>query len=152
METSSKPVFIYGPLCAKPLPAWVLIGDATRVDEISQLIQTARVEYFVLHKLNNCDCPASVREHGASINGYVVQSMTESQRRNLESFDDETYRVEDVQAILTAPDGKEEIVDAQIHLQYGHKESPSEEVWDLEWSIEERLEDGLRSLKERRWR
>lgn len=78
--------------------------------------------------------------------------MTESQRRNLESFDDETYRVEDVQAILTAPDGKEEIVDAQIHLQYGHKESPSEEVWDLEWFIEERLEDGLRSLKERRWR
>ncbi|KAH9227876.1 hypothetical protein K456DRAFT_1729630 [Colletotrichum gloeosporioides 23] len=112
METSSKAVFIYGPLCAKPLLAWVLTGDATHVDEIGQLIQPARVERFALHKLNNCDCSASVKKHGASINGYVVQSMTKSQRRNLKSFDDETYRVENVKAILTTPDGKEEVVGA----------------------------------------
>ncbi|KAF3806018.1 hypothetical protein GCG54_00004342 [Colletotrichum gloeosporioides] len=139
METSSMPVFIYGPLCAKPLPAWVLIGDATLVDEISQLIQTAIVKYFVLHKLNNCNCPAPVKKHGASINGYVVRSMTQSQRRNLESFDDETYRVKDVQAVLTAP--------AKSWKRRFTRKSPSEELWDLEWFIEERLEDWIAALE-----
>ncbi|KAH6889481.1 hypothetical protein B0T10DRAFT_488048 [Thelonectria olida] len=143
MATAPRPVFIYGTLCAKPLLAWVLTGDATRIEEISALIRTAKVNGIARHALHGCDYPAAIKEHSSSIDGYLVQPQTVSQRKKLDDFEGEVYQVHTVQAMLFHSETVESFIEADIYLWNGNADQVSNKSWDLEWFIKERLEDWI---------
>lgn len=145
MAEIPRPVFIYGTLCAKPLLAWVLTGNAAHVDKITTLLSPAKVENVARYSLHGCDYPAAIKEDGSSIHGYILQPKTLSQRRKLDDFAGEVYKVETVQAIQLGDDGEkvEGVVQADIYLWNGDKDMVSNEAWDFEWFIRERLEDWI---------
>ena len=145
MADAPRLVFIYGTLCAEPLLAWVLTGDATQVDETSTLISPARADNVARYSLHGRDYPAAVKESSSSINGYLLQPQTLSQRKKLDDFEGEIYQVETVQVTQYRPDGEtvEGVVEADMYLWNGDKELLSDQRWDLEWFRRERLEDWI---------
>ncbi|KAK1984109.1 hypothetical protein LZ30DRAFT_712455 [Colletotrichum cereale] len=145
MTTVPRPVFVYGTLCAKPLLAWVLTGNATQIEEISALICPAKVENVARYSLYGCDYPAAVKEHGSSINGYLLRPQTLAQRKKLDDFEGEVYQVNTIQAMLFSHDGEtvESLIEADIYLWDGDKDLVSTQSWDLEWFFQERLEDWI---------
>lgn len=142
---NQRPIFIYGTLCARPLLAWVLTGDATQIDAVSRIIFRAHAEDVARYSLRGCDYPAAIREPGSTLRGYLLHPETTSQRRKLDDFEGEVYHVESVRVtILAEGNGKGQgKVDADIYLWKGDKSKLSGELWDLEWFIKERLEDWI---------
>ncbi|KAK1524795.1 hypothetical protein CPAR01_13743 [Colletotrichum paranaense] len=145
METVPRPVFLYGTLCALPLLAWVLTGDATQVKEISALIRTAKVENVARYSLHGCDYPCAIREHGSYINGYFLQPQTLSQRKKLDDFEGEVYQVNPIQAMVLSHGGEtvESLIEADIYLWNGDEDLVAYQSWDLEWFLQERLKDWI---------
>lgn len=145
MATILRPVFIYGTLCAKPLLAWALTGDATKTEEISALLRPAKVENIARYALHGLYYPAAIREPGSYIDGYLLQPKTCSQRKKLDDFEGEVYQTETVQARLLS-DGSgnaESLIEADIYLWNGDKDLVSDKSWDLDWFVRERLEDWI---------
>lgn len=145
MTAPPRPVFIYGTLCAKPLLAWVVTGNATQTDEITALICPAKVENIARYALHGRDYPAAIKEHASSIKGYLLQPQTLSQRRKLDDFEGEVYQVETVQVMRLGHDGEtvESVVEADIYLWNGDKDMVSDQAWDLDWFLRESLEDWI---------
>jgi gamma-glutamylcyclotransferase (GGCT)/AIG2-like uncharacterized protein YtfP len=133
-----KPIFVYGTLCAKPLLAWVLTGDANRVDEITPLICPAEAQDLARYALRGKDYPAAVLKEGSVTKGYLLQPATRSQRRKLDDFEGEIYRVETV--AVKKLDGQQ--VQADVYIWDGEEEGFDGE-WDFGEFERERLEDFL---------
>ncbi|KAJ0163212.1 hypothetical protein CTA2_3338 [Colletotrichum tanaceti] len=147
MATTPRPVFIYGTLCAKPLLAWALTGDATRTEETSALLRPAKVEGIARYALHGFDYPAAVRERGSCTYGYLLQPKTRSQRKKLDDFEGEAYQTETVQARLLSDESEtqtaEGLIEADVYLWNGVRDLVSDKSWDLEWFVRERLEDWI---------
>ncbi|KAH8889174.1 hypothetical protein GQ53DRAFT_783139 [Thozetella sp. PMI_491] len=133
-ETQPRALFIYGTLCAKPLLAWVLTGDASNVSLVSSLASPACVIGFARQD-NAC----------AIVQGFVLQLETAAQRKKLDHFEGELYNPVPVIAYLTDDNGKpqEQTIDADMYLWDGDMEILSSELWNLEDFFTKRLEDWL---------
>lgn len=142
---TQRPVFIYGTLCATQLLAWVLTGDQSRTDDITHLICPARVENIARHSLHGRDYPAAVKKPGSSITGYLLRPQTCSQRKKLDDFEGEVYQVIAMEVSLLDDTGEvaEAGIEADMYLWNGGEELVSDQAWDLQWFIRERLEDWL---------
>ncbi|KAH8668842.1 hypothetical protein BX600DRAFT_435360 [Xylariales sp. PMI_506] len=93
-EPAPRPLFLFRTLCAMPLLAWVLTGDASRTDNVSRLGHPARVSGFTRFAVRNRDYPAITthQDATATVEGYLIQPETASQRRKLDNFEGEIYK------------------------------------------------------------
>lgn len=66
-----------------------------------------------------------------------------TQRRKLDDFEGETYKITSVIATFFYAKGKSEMIEADMYIWDGEKEKLIMEPWDLETFIKERLEDWL---------
>ncbi|KAM3448636.1 hypothetical protein MY3296_007595 [Beauveria thailandica] len=142
-----RPLFIYGTLQAKPLLAWALTGDSSRVADIAHMLKPALVSKYIRLAVRNGDYPAVVRgsKEEDCVDGYLLQVDTTSQRKKLDDFEGEIYVVERTPAKLLGTNGHPtaETVDADIYVWAGDEEMLEEKPWELEWFIKERLDDWL---------
>lgn len=140
-----RPVFIHGTLCATQLLAWVLTGDASRTDDIKHLICPARAENIARHSLHGRDYPAAVKEPGSFTTGYLLRPQTRSQRKKLDDFEGEAYQVTAIEVSLLddTAEAVETGIGADIYIWNGEEHLVSDQAWDLQWFIRERLEDWL---------
>ncbi|KAM3429169.1 hypothetical protein MY4824_008424 [Beauveria thailandica] len=142
-----RPLFIYGTLQAKPLLAWALTGDSSRVADIAHMLKPALVSKYIRLAVRNGDYPAVVRgsREEDCVDGYLLQVDTTSQRKKLDDFEGEIYVVESTPAKLLGINGHPtgETVDADIYVWAGDEEMLEEKPWELEWFIKERLDDWL---------
>ncbi|KAH6616016.1 hypothetical protein B0J18DRAFT_493817 [Chaetomium sp. MPI-SDFR-AT-0129] len=147
MSTTPKSLFVYGTLCALLLLAWALTGEATQVDAIKGMLRKATVSGYKRCALHGCDYPAAIKDENSSINGYVVLLETTSQRRKLDDFEGEVYKVTPVTASIEPSeddkDKEEETIEVDIYVWDGDMAQVSPEPWELERFIADRLEDWL---------
>lgn len=144
MSDRPRPLFIYGTLCAMPLLAWALTGEASNATTITKLTRRARVHGYARYSLHNRDYPAVIKQNGSSVDGYLVTLETASQRRKLDDFEGETYRVTPVLVEVLDTDGNPcETVAADMYLWNGESELVSTEPWELAAFIEQRLNDWI---------
>lgn len=140
-------LFIYGTLCAKPLLAWALTGDASNIDAISRLALPARVSGFARYAVKNCDYPAVVKHNDphSAVDGYLLHFETASQRKKLDNFEGELYKNTIVTARLLDNSGKEygEAIEADMYLWDGDMDALSPQPWELSTFVAERLEDWI---------
>ncbi|KAM3509183.1 hypothetical protein MY11210_006438 [Beauveria gryllotalpidicola] len=142
-----RPLFIYGTLRAKPLFAWALTGDSSRVADIAHMVKPALVSKYIRLAVKHSDYPAVVRgsREEDCVDGYLLQMDTMSQRKKLDDFEGEIYMVESTIAKLVGDNDQPtgETLDADIYVWAGDKEMLEEKPWELERFIEERLDDWL---------
>ncbi|KAF2964436.1 hypothetical protein GQX73_g9131 [Xylaria multiplex] len=143
-----RPLFIYGTLRALPLLAWALTGDASNISTVSKLIQPATVYGYTRVSVKNCDYPAVVKhEPHSSVDGYLLRFETTSQRKKLDDFEGEAYKLESAVVTVLGADGsnqkQREIVEADIYLWAGDADALTASPWELEYFEKERLRDWL---------
>lgn len=138
-----RPLFVYGTLCAKPLLAWATTGDASNTASISQIARPARVDGYARFAIHHRDYPAAVKRDGASVQGYLLDLETTSQRKKLDDFEGEAYKPTAVSVAVSRDGQPDEIVEADMYLWDGEMDCVSSEPWDLEVFIRERLEDWI---------
>ncbi|ATY61064.1 Major facilitator superfamily general substrate transporter [Cordyceps militaris] len=142
-----RPLFVYGTLRAKPLLAWAVLGDSSRVDDLDDMIRPAQVSKYTRVAVKHSDYPAVIRsvEEGDCVDGYLLQLDTRSQRKKLDDFEGETYAVESTIVSLLGSDGHPtgETVQGDIYVWVGDKDMLTTEPWELDKFIKERLEDWL---------
>ncbi|KAI1080770.1 AIG2-like protein [Whalleya microplaca] len=141
-----RPVFIYGTLCAMPLLAWVLTGDALNVSAVSTLTQPAKVYGYARFLVRNCDYPAVV-SHDAqtAVDGFLLTFEANSLRKRLDIFEGEAYKPATVAVTLLNADGSpdEETVEADMYLWAGDAHALTAEPWQLDNFVKGRLTDWL---------
>jgi gamma-glutamylcyclotransferase (GGCT)/AIG2-like uncharacterized protein YtfP len=144
MSGKPRPLFVYGTLCAFPLLAWVLTGEASRVDTLTGLLRKGTARGFKRCSLHHRDYPAAIKDENASIDGYLRLLETTSQRRKLDDFEGEAYRVTPVTVFLES-DGETagEKTEADIYIWNGEMDDISMEPWDLDAFIKDRLDDWI---------
>lgn len=133
-ESKPRPLFIYGTLCALPLLAWTLTGDATNLSDVSRLIQPAKVYGYAWFSLQDYYPAAIKHEPHSSIDGYLLTPETTSQRKRLDAFEGEAYEPVPVDVVVLGP-GKtpqDETVEADIYLWVGDANALTTTSWDLE--------------------
>jgi gamma-glutamylcyclotransferase (GGCT)/AIG2-like uncharacterized protein YtfP len=146
MSTTPKPLFVYGTLCALPLLAWALTGEATHVDAIKGMLCKATVPGYKRCALYGCDYPAAIKDENSSIDGYVLLLETTSQRRKLDDFEGEVYKVTPVTASIVRDsehDNEQETIEVDMYVWDGDMAKVSPEPWVLERFIADRLDDWL---------
>lgn len=149
MESSNKPrpLFIYGTLRAKPLLAWVLTGDSSNVDQIHHMLRPARVQGYRRVAVKFADYPAVISSSNEAdfVDGYLLQVEIPSQRRKLDNFEGELYKVISVVVTLVGHDNQQtgESTSADMYLWDGDMDLVSSEPWELEIFTKDRLEDWL---------
>ncbi|KAG5770511.1 hypothetical protein H9Q72_002676 [Fusarium xylarioides] len=141
MAESSKPrpLFVYGTLRARPLLAWALTGDATNTELISALARLAKVHGYARYTVRSRDYPAVVKRDGHEVDGDLLVLETKSQRKKLDDFEGEAYTPMSVDVVLE--DGN--IVEADIYVWTGDQAALTDEPWELNTFVKERLEDWL---------
>jgi gamma-glutamylcyclotransferase (GGCT)/AIG2-like uncharacterized protein YtfP len=144
MSTKPRPLFVYGTLCALPLLAWALTGEASRIGAITGLLRKGTVRGYKRCSLHHRDYPAAIKDENSSIDGYLLLLETPSQRRKLDDFEGEAYKVTPVVVSLES-DGKTagEEMEADIYIWDGDMDDISPEPWDLETFIKDRLDDWI---------
>lgn len=147
MSTTPKPLFVYGTLRALPLLAWALTGEATQVDAIKGMLHKATVSGYKRCALHGCDYPAAVKDESSSIDGYVLLLETTSQRRKLDDFEGESYKVTPVTASIERSeddnDKEEDTIEVDMYIWDGDMTQVSTEPWELERFIRTRLHNWL---------
>ncbi|KAL2021897.1 hypothetical protein VTK56DRAFT_6492 [Thermocarpiscus australiensis] len=146
MSSEPRPLFIYGTLCALPLLAWAMTGDATKVDEVRPLLRKAAVHGYKRCSLHGRDYPAAIRDTGSSVDGYLLTPKTTSQRRKLDDFEGETYKITPVTVTILDDDGQPtgDNIEADMYVWDRDSDAVSlEDSWDLDTFVRERLEDWL---------
>lgn len=140
-ETTPRPLFVYGTLRALPLLAWALTGDASNTSVVSRLARPAKVHGYARHALKNRDYPAVVKkaDEASTVDGYLLTLQTTSQRKKLDDFEGETYKVTPV--LVELEDGS--MVDGDMYVWDGDMDDVSTEPWELETFVKERLEDWI---------
>jgi gamma-glutamylcyclotransferase (GGCT)/AIG2-like uncharacterized protein YtfP len=121
-QAQLRPLFIYGTLCAMPLLAWALTGDAKNVDAVSTLAQPATVVGFERLAVKGCDYPAIVRRENSSVQGFLLRLDNTSQRKKLDDFEGELYKVTPVDAHIIKND-EQETVEADMYLWDGQSDA-----------------------------
>ncbi|KAF5611507.1 uncharacterized protein FSUBG_2341 [Fusarium subglutinans] len=139
MAESSKPrpVFIYGTLRARPLLAWALTGDAANTELISALSRPAKVHGYARYTVRSRDYPAVVKKDGHEVDGDLLVLETKSMRKKLDDFEGETYTPTSVDVVLD--DGS--VVEADMYVWAGDQDALTDEPWDLDIFVKDRLED-----------
>ncbi|KAJ6790173.1 hypothetical protein PWT90_10075 [Aphanocladium album] len=149
MEPSQRlprPLFIYGTLRAKPLLAWALTGDSSRVGDIEHMIKPAEVFKYTRLAVKQCDYPAIIESKSESdrVDGYLLQVDTTSQRKKLDEFEGEAYAIHAVHVrVLHNEEPTGEIIDADVYVWNGDMEMLAARPWELETFINDRLQDWL---------
>ncbi|KAF4945348.1 hypothetical protein FSARC_14445 [Fusarium sarcochroum] len=138
-QATRRPLFVYGALRAFPLLAWALTGDASKTHIVEPLARPAKVKGYARYALHNRDYPAVVKHASQEVYGYLLSLNTTSQRKKLDDFEGETYKVTPVLVILD--DGS--TVDADIYVWDGDKDALTNEPWELEKFVKERLADWI---------
>ncbi|KAI0965076.1 AIG2-like protein [Xylaria arbuscula] len=144
-----RPLFIYGTLRALPLLSWALTGDASNISAVSKLVQPARIYGYARFALKNRDYPAVIKDESrsSSVDGYLLTLETISQRKKLDSFEGEEYRLESVSVTVFENSDRhreeKEVVEADIYLWAGDSNALSVTSWELESFEKERLGDWL---------
>ena len=138
-----RPLFLYGTLCARPLLAWALTGDATKTDLVRTITRSACVHGYARYTVIGKDYSAVVQNDDACVDGVLLIPQNRSQRAKLDDFEGEAYRVVPVAVTVTDEQGREECVDADMYLWDGNPADISTDCWDLRTFERERLEDWL---------
>ncbi|KAI8674573.1 putative gamma-glutamylcyclotransferase [Fusarium keratoplasticum] len=140
-QPTSRPLFVYGTLRALPLLAWALTGDASNTSTVARLARPAKVYGYARYAVKNRDYPAVVKrtDESSTVDGYLLILETTSQRKKLDDFEGETYKVTAVTVELE--DGR--TVDGDMYVWDGNMADVSTEPWDLEAFVKERLEDWI---------
>ncbi|RMJ08391.1 hypothetical protein CDV36_011984 [Fusarium kuroshium] len=140
-QSTPRPLFVYGTLRALPLLAWALTGDASNTNTVAHLARPAKVHSYARYALKNRDYPAVVKhtDETSTVDGYLLMVQTTSQRKKLDDFEGETYKVTAVAVELE--DGS--IIDADMYVWDGDMEDVSTEPWELDTFVKERLEDWI---------
>ncbi|KAI1196119.1 AIG2-like protein [Nemania serpens] len=147
-ESKPRPLFIYGTLCALPLLAWALTGDASNISAVSKLIQPATIHGYARFSVKNCDYPAVIKHDAqSSVDGYLLTLETTSQRRKLDDFEGEAYKLDSV-AVTVHDAGRDnherkDTVEADIYLWAGGTDALTTSPWELKNFEKERLGDWL---------
>lgn len=136
-----RPLFVYGTLCAKPLLAWALTGDASNTAAVANLTVPGKVYGYERYLVLGCDHPAAVEsaDKSSSIDGLLICLENESQRKKLHDFEGDSYDAELVS--VTLDNGV--IVDADMYVWVEKRDQLSTEAWDLSKFEKERLQDWL---------
>ncbi|KAI1117656.1 AIG2-like protein [Nemania sp. NC0429] len=147
-ESQPKPVFIYGTLCALPLLAWVLTGDASSISAVSKLIRPATIYGYVRYSVKGCDYPAVIKHEPPSfVEGYLLTLESTAQRKKLDDFEGEAYKLESVAVTLLDAEGsnpeQKETIEADIYLWAGNVDTLTFSPWELNDFERERLGDWL---------
>ncbi|KAM0563134.1 hypothetical protein ACHAPJ_000848 [Fusarium lateritium] len=138
-QAKPRPLFVYGTLRAFPLLAWALTGDASKTHIVGPLARPAKVKGYARYSLHNCDYPAIVKHASHEVDGYLLSLNTTFQRKKLDDFEGETYKITPV--LVTLEDGS--TVDADMYVWNGDKDALTNEPWELEAFVKERLEDWI---------
>ncbi|KAI0528170.1 hypothetical protein F5B22DRAFT_641143 [Xylaria bambusicola] len=134
-EPQPRPVFIYGILRSLPLLTAVLTGGATDISLVSELVRPGRIYGYGQFLLrNNIDIPALVeRDWASSVDGYLLEVETASQRKALDDFKGEKYYVIE-RVVVTTLDGKlPRAFEADVYLWAGNEY----EVTSIPWNFED---------------
>ncbi|KAK3389461.1 hypothetical protein B0H63DRAFT_99321 [Podospora didyma] len=146
MPSDPRPLFIYGALCAMPLLAWTMTGEATKIDQVRPLLRRAVVHGYKRCPLYGRDYPAAVPYANSSVDGYLLTPESTSQRRKLDDFEGEAYKIVQVAVTLDDGDGQSSgnIIEADMYVWDQNIETVDRGGrWDLDIFIEDRLEDRL---------
>ncbi|KAI5868218.1 AIG2-like protein [Durotheca rogersii] len=141
-----RPVFLYGTLCAQPLLAWALTGDASNTSAVSQLIRPARVHGYSRVSLRGRDYPAAIKHEPHSlVDGYLLMLETTSQRKKLDNFEGKAFKPVSVAVTIFDSENKpqEKTVEADISIWAGEESALTTDPWELEVFEKERLEAWL---------
>ncbi|KAI0196951.1 AIG2-like protein [Astrocystis sublimbata] len=144
-----RPLFIYGTLRALPLLAWALTGDAST--SVTRLIQPAVIHGYARFSLKHRDYPAVIKHDAqSSVDGYLLTLETTSQRRKLDDFEGEAYKLESVAVTVLDADGTpsralsdDNVIEVDVYLWAGDSDELTDRPWELETFEKERLEDWL---------
>ena len=132
MSAQPRPLFIYGTLCAIHFLAWALTGDASNIEMVSSLVRPAKVKGYSRFSVHHADYPAVIKDNAeASIDGLLLTPETVTQRRKLDDFEGETYKITSVIATFFDAKGKLEMIEADMYIWDGEKEKLTMEPWDL---------------------
>jgi gamma-glutamylcyclotransferase (GGCT)/AIG2-like uncharacterized protein YtfP len=143
MTTQPRPLFIYGTLRALPLLAWALTGEAPKVDTVSRLIRKATVKGYKRCSVHHADYPAAIKDDESTMDGCLLLLENASQRKKLDDFEGESYKVTPVTVSVESG----EIAEADMHVWDGDREALSSEPWHLEVFIRDRLDDWIDLLE-----
>jgi len=137
--STPRPLFVYGTLRAFPLFAWAVTGDASNTSIVQKFAHPAKVHGYARFAVHHCDYPAVVKKESGEVDGYLLILETTSLRKKLGDFEGEAYKITPVEVVME--DGTK--VEADMYVWDGDMEKLSDEPWELEWFIKERLEDWL---------
>lgn len=143
---TTRPVFVYGTLRAVPLLAWVMTGDSSRARDIAPRLKRAVVHGYKRCRVAGCDYPATTKDDGSSVDGCLVTPLTASERRKIDNFEGETYKVTPVMVNLVGQDGQPtgEVVEADMYVWDGDPDCLELEAsWNLHSFIQYKLQDWL---------
>jgi len=113
-----------------------------KVDQVLSLTEPATLTGFARFSIHGKDYPALIlHDPSSAVDGLILRSRTQSQRRRLDDFEGETYSVTPV-TVIVKKNGIEEQVDADVYLWNG-KDELAHLPWDLEEFKRDRLDDWL---------
>ncbi|KAM0418723.1 hypothetical protein ACHAPT_012321 [Fusarium lateritium] len=140
-RSAPRPLFVYGTLRALPFLAWALTGDTSNTSVVAPLAHPAKVHGYARYAVKHSDCPAVVRhsDETSTVDGYLLVLETTSQRKKLDDFEGEAYKVTAVSVELE--DGS--MVDGDMYVWDGDMSAVSTEPWELDTFVKERLEDWI---------
>ncbi|UPK97341.1 hypothetical protein LCI18_008276 [Fusarium solani-melongenae] len=140
-QPTPRLLFVYGTLRALPLLAWAVTGDASNTSVVARLARPARVYDYAQHTVKNRDYPAVVKhtDETSTVDGYLLMLQTTSQRKKLDDFEGDAYKVTALAVELE--DGS--TVDGDMYVWDGDMTEVSTEPWELETFVKERLEDWI---------
>jgi len=125
-----------------PLLAWALTGDSRKTSVVAPLVKPAELKGYARFSLLGKDYPALIKHNETSIvDGLLLCPQDKSQRKKLDDFEGEAYRVIPVQVTVVGEEGQ--MVDADIYLWNGERDAVSVDRWDLDMFIRERLDDWI---------
>ncbi|KAK1751024.1 hypothetical protein QBC47DRAFT_464252 [Echria macrotheca] len=130
-------IFLYGPLCALPLLAWILTGDASRTRKVNARLHKAKVKGYRCGMLRGRDYPAAIEDDDAWMDGYFLFIDTMAERRRIHEFAGPSFRVTSV----TAHFGISFRLSAEMSVWAGDENMVLPEPWDLDRFMRERADD-----------
>lgn len=139
LQSSPRPLFVYGTLIAAPLLAWVLTGSKESTELVATLTRPAILGGFKRSSLDGYDYPPLVpSEQSDTVEGRLLRPQTLSQRQKLDNFEGETYKITPVKVTCDGMD-----VEADAYVWDGDPDRVCDEPWDLRTFLDTRLEDWL---------
>ncbi|KAH7905126.1 hypothetical protein BJ138DRAFT_1118758 [Hygrophoropsis aurantiaca] len=114
-----RPLFLYGTLRALPLLAWALTGDFKKTETVEPLVQPAQIKGYARFSLHGMDYPAVTKHNDNSVVTAVKVQM------------------------LDAHGEEGELIDADVYLWNGDPDAVTDDKWDLDVFIRERLDDWM---------